>query len=358
MPGTKLIGVAAALAIASAVTGCGVGEASAPAAAETERVAPVPVEVAMADRRDIFATYAATATLASDLDAPVPARVGGDVVEILVEEGDRVDRNDALARLDGDRLRLEMLAAKANLEQVRSEYARLGDLHSRNLVSAAMYEDLRYDLEALEATYELAKLNYEYSAIRAPIAGVVSVRDVKLGQNVKADQVTFRITDTRELIAHLMIPQSELAKFAAGHSATALFDSMPDARFAATVVRVSPTIDTRTGTFRATAVIDNADGDLAPGMFARFTIAYEKHEDAITVPERAIVLEDDEASVYVVTEDTVSKRIVSTGIHADGRVEVVSGLEGTEQVVVTGQSSLREGTKVLASNAVNDSYIG
>lgn len=358
MPGTQLIGAAAALAIASLVTGCSIGEASAPRAAGTENVAPVPVEVAAADRRDIFATYAATATLASDLDAPVPARVGGDVVEILVEEGDQVERNDALARLDGDRLRLEMLAAKANLEQVRSEYARLADLHSRNLVSAAMYEDLRYDLEALEATYELAKLNYEYSAIRAPIAGVVSARDVKLGQNVKPDQVTFRITDTRELIAHLMIPQSELAKFAAGHSATAQFDSMPGTRFTATIIRVSPTIDIQTGTFRATAVVDNAAGNLAPGMFARFTIAYEKHEDAVTVPERAIVLEDDETSVYVVADDTVSKRIVSTGIRSDGRVEVVSGLDGTEQVVVTGQSSLREGTKVLASNAVNDSYIG
>ena len=358
MPRTQLIGMAAALATASLLTGCGVGEASAPEAAEAERVAPVPVEVAPADRRDIFATYAATATLASDLDAPVPARVGGDVVEILVEEGDRVDRNEVLARLDGDRLRLEMLAAKANLEQVRSEYARLADLHSRNLVSAAMYEDLRYDLEALEATYELAKLNYEYSAIRAPIAGVVSARDVKLGQNVTTDQATFRITDTRELIAHLMIPQSELAKFAAGHSATALFDSMPGTGFPATIIRVSPTIDTRTGTFRATAVIDNTAGNLAPGMFARFTIAYEKHEDAVTVPERAIVLEDNETSVYVVADDTVSKRVVSTGIRSGGRVEVVSGLEGTERVVVTGQSSLREGTKVLASNAVTDSYIG
>lgn len=358
MPRIQLIGTAALLAIASALAGCGVGEASAPTAAETERVAPVPVEVAGADRRDIFATYAATATLASDLDAPVPARVGGDVVEILVEEGDRVERDDVLARLDGDRLRLEMLAAQANLNQVRGEYERLADLHSRHLVSAAMYEDLRYDLEALEATYELARLNYDYSAIRAPIAGVVSARDVKLGQNVAADQVAFRITDTSELIAHLMIPQAELAKFAAGHSATALFDSMPGTSFPATIIRVSPTIDTQTGTFRATAVIDNSAANLAPGMFARFTIAYEKHEDAITVPERAVVLEDSETSVYVVAEDRVSKRVIETGIRSDGRVEVISGLDGTERVVVTGQSSLREGTKVLASNAVTDSYIG
>ncbi len=358
MPKTQLIGIAALLATASILAGCGVGEASTPAAAEAERVAPVPVEVARAERGDIFATYAATATLASDLDAPVPARVAGDVVEILVEEGDRVERNDALARLDGDRLRLEMLAAKANLEQVRGEYARLADLHSRNLVSAAMYEDLRFDLEALEATYALAKLNYEYATIRAPIAGVVSARDIKLGQNVQADQTTFRITDTGELIAHLKIPQAELAKFTAGHSATALFDSQPGASFPATIIRVSPTIDTQTGTFRATAVIDNAAGNLAPGMFARFTIAYEKHEDAVTVPERAIVVEDDETSVYVVADDTVSKRVIRTGIRSDGRVEVISGLAGTEHVVVTGQSSLREGTKVLASNAVTDSYIG
>lgn len=355
----KLLSIAAATGIAVTLAGCNAGEASAPAAAQVEATAPVPVEVVPADRGDIFATYEVTTTIASDSDAPVPARVGGDVVEILVEEGDIVAEGDVLARLDGERLRLEMLAAKADLDRVRGEYERLKDLHARNLVSEAMFDGLRYDVEALEAGYRLAKLEYGYSAIRAPIGGVVASREIKPGENVAAGDVTFRITDTSELIAHLMIPQTEISKFDAGHAATFSVDSMPESEFGATIVRISPTIDARNGTFRATALIDNRAGDLAPGMFARFTIAYEKHEDVVIIPADAVVVEDTETSVYVVANGEVDKRIIETGVRADGRIEVLSGLDGNEEVVVVGQSSLREGSKVLASSATRrNRYIG
>ena len=243
---TRLVALPLALVLTSfSVAGCSVGEASATnEPVETETAAPVPVVTALVHRGDIFATYEATSTIASDADAPVLAKVPGDVVEILVEEGDRVREGDVLARLDGERLRLKMLSAKANLEKVQNEYERLGDLHARNLVSSASYEDTKYNLEALAATYRLARLDYEYSSIRAPIDGIVSSRDVKLGENVAVNQVMFRITDPRELLAHLMIPQAELAKFEAGHTATLAVDSMLGRRFDARIARISPTIDT------------------------------------------------------------------------------------------------------------------
>ncbi len=197
------------------------------------------------------------------------ARVAGEVVELFAEEGDFVASGQPLARLDGERLRLEMLAARAEMEQRRKELARYTELAGRGLVSKAMFEDLKYDAEALEATYELKKLNYEYATIRAPIAGIVSMREIKLGQNVPANATTFRVTDNRKLVAYLQIPQSELVKFAAGHTATVEVDSAPGLAFPATIARISPTIDTRNGTFRATAYVDNHDGALVPGMFAR-----------------------------------------------------------------------------------------
>ena len=221
---------------------------------------------------------------------------------LFVEEGDVVEAGDKLAQLDGERLRLEMLSAKADLDRVRGEYGRYTDLAARGLVSEAMFEGLKYDLEALEASYELAQLNFEYSIIRAPIDGVVSAREIKLGQNVGINDVVFRITDTSELLAYLQIPQAELAKFAAGHSATLSVDAMPNTVYLASIERISPTIDARNGTFRATAFIDNRSGELAPGMFARFTIAYEKHTDALVIPKQALVAEDDQTAVYVVAD--------------------------------------------------------
>jgi len=347
-----------ALSSIAVIPGCGTGEASITDEAEVRAATPVPVEIAIPVRANIFATYHATSTIESDADAPVLARVPGEVIELLVEEGDQVQTGQVLARLDGERLRLEMLSARADHERASKELDRYDDLAERGLVSATMYDGLKFDVDALRAKYDLANLNYGYSKIRATISGIVSSRDIKLGQSIEANSVAFRITDTSELVAYLQIPQSELAKFSAGHNASLRVDSMPGTEFSAIIARISPTIDTRNGTFRATAIIDNAATDLVPGMFARFTIAYERHEDALLVPGNAVVVEDDESSVYVVADGAVVLRIVETGIKSGGLVEILSGLADDEEIVVVGHSGLRDGSKVLASNRSVDSFTG
>lgn len=346
------------LAGSALLAGCGTGEASVTGQEAVQAATPVPVEVARSSRADIYATYAATATITSDADAPVVARVAGEVVELLVEEGDYVVSGQILARLDGERLRLEMLASKANLNRARTEYERNIDLNKRGLISASMFDSLQYDLEALEATYELKKLTYDYAKIRAPIDGIVASREIKPGQNLGVNDVAFRITDTKELIAYLQIPQSQLSKFDVGHAAEIEVASMPGTRLPATIERISPTIDVRNGTFRATALIDNANGDLAPGMFGRFTIAYEQHKNALVIPAEALLDEDDENTVYVVSDGEVARRTVETGIEANGSIEILDGLSEGEVVVVVGHSGLRSGSKVLASNKTQDRYAG
>ena len=161
-----------------------------------------------------------------------------------------------------------------------------------------------------------------------------------------------------ELVAHLKIPQTELSKFTAGDTATFSVDSMPEAEFAATIARISPTIDTRNGTFRATALIDNSDGDLAPGMFGRFTIEYEQHNDALVIPVEALIDEDNESTVYVVNDGEVVRRTIKIGITADNNIEILDGLNENDVIVVVGHSGLRNGSKVLASNANPDSFSG
>ncbi len=349
-----------ALAIASMtiLAACGSSEAGVAEQGTLETTTPVPVEIAQPYRQDIYASYEATATLTSDADAPVMARVAGQLVELLVEEGDTVEAGQVLARLDGERLRLEMLAAKANLARASREFKRNADLHARGLISTSMFEGLEFDLAALEASYKLAALNYDYSNIRATIAGVVSAREIKPGQNVNVGDVAFRITDTTELVAYLQIPQSQLPKFQPGQAASLQVASMPDTEFPATIARISPTIDSRDGTFRATAIIQNKEGDIAPGMFGRFTVAYDMHPDALVVPVAALLDEDEETAVYVVDDGQVMKRIVKTGIRNGQIVEILGGLGDNDNIVVVGHTGLRDGSKVLASSRASNSASG
>lgn len=335
---------------AVALSGCDAGEASSVTdVARTETL--MPVEVAVPETRDLFETLETTASIESDAEAAVLARAAGEVVEILVEEGDRVDEGQVLARLDGERLRLQMLQAKASLDLTSREYDRFMNLRQRGLVSASAVEGLKFDVDALQASYDLMRLNYAYTTIRAPISGVISSRDVKIGTHVDPGEPVFSITETSQLVAYLHIPQVELSRITTGDEVLVQVDAMPAYEFRARLARISPTIDTRNGTFRATVYIDNPEGLLAPGMFSRFGIRFQEHADALVVPTRALVEEDGVHVLYVVDDGAAVRRVVQVGITSGGVTEILTGLDPRESVVVTGQASLRDGSKVLASLA-------
>jgi len=342
----------------TSLSACGTGEASVSSEPEELAAAAMPVEVATPRIADIYATYETTAKIAADSEAPVIARAEGQIVEILVEEGDLVSTGQLLARLDGDRARLRMQQAQVNLEKASREHERQISLSKRGLVSVASLEALKYEVASLQATYELQKLNYEYTMIKAPIAGVVASRDIKSGAHVSINDAVFTIANTDRLVAHLKIPQTELSKFSAGHVARVQVDSMPEASYEAHIARISPTIDARNGTFRATAYIDNSNRDLAPGMFGKFSVAYEKHSAALLVPKTAIVEEDNEIVVYVVENGAALRRPVTTGIESAGMVEILDGLAQDDDVIVSGQTGLRDGSKVLASAGLMDQVSG
>ncbi|HET6629189.1 MAG TPA: efflux RND transporter periplasmic adaptor subunit [Woeseiaceae bacterium] len=343
--------VALAGAATLALPGCETGEARV-APSETEEFGrALPVEVAMPTIADLYATYRATASLGADREALIPSRVAGEVVEILVEEGDAVTAGQPLARLDGERLRLEMLAAKARFEMTAREHARSQRLRERGLISAAAAEALAFDLDALEAAYDLKRLEYEYTTLRATIPGVISRRHIKLGWRLEAGEPAFSIANTDRLVAELYIPQNDLGKIAEGQDARITVDAVPGVDFHATIDRVSPTINAADGSFRATVYIDNAQGLLAPGMFGRFSIAFEKHAGALAVPTGAILHEDNEDVVYVVEDGAASRRSVHTGIESGGMTEILDGIDAGEPVVITGHTSLRDGARVLAGNA-------
>jgi len=343
---------------AATLPACGTGEAGVAEPLEATASLPLPVDVALPETMDIFETFETTATIESDAEAPVLARVAGEVVELLVEEGDRVKEGQILARLDGERLRLQMLQAKASLDMTSREYERFVNLRERGLVSASAAENLKYDVEALTASYELMRLNYEYTKIRAPIAGVISNRVVKAGTHVEAGTPLFSITETSKLVAYLHIPQVQLGRISTGDEVVAHADAMPGYEIRALLARISPTIDTRNGTFRATVYIDNENGLLAPGMFSRFSINCEEHEDALVVPSRALLREDNQYVLYIVNDGAAARRSVEIGVESGGMTEILSGLEAGDRVVVTGQASLRDGSKVFANNRAGENVAG
>jgi membrane fusion protein, multidrug efflux system len=336
-----LVAVAGALA-----TGCSNGKAKDKESDEAAKNATVPVEVQPLKRAEMVAVYSGTAPIEAHEEATVVAKVGGEVRQIFVEEGDAVQAGQVLARLDGDRLRLTLAQTDANLRKLERDYKRTLELAEKGLVPKSTAENTKYDLDALRAAYDSARLELSYTDIRAPIAGVISARKIKVGNTIGPNDPTFTVTDLDPLLAFVHVPEKEFRKLAPGQNAEVVIDALGGTRFIGTISRISPTVDPQTGTFRARVEVPDATRTLKPGMFARVNIVYERRQDALQLPRTAILDADGQQSVFVVAGGKAEQRTISTGLANGGWIEVLDGLEGSEQIVTVGQAGLKTGTLV------------
>lgn len=345
----RLAGVLLAGTLAACQPGAGSPEAAEKGA--EEETSAIPVEVATATRGDIYAVYSSTAPVEAFAEALVTPKVGGEVLEILVEEGQRVEEGQVLARLDGERLRYEMQQAEANLRKLERDYERNLDLKERGIISQGDFEKILFEMEALKATFNLTKLELSYTEIKAPITGVVAERFIKVGNTLPVNAPTFQITSLEPLIAYLHVPEREYRNLEAGQSATLQVDALRGITFTGIVARISPVIDPATGTFKVTVEVDDATRRLRPGMFGRIDIVYDVHAQALQIPRSAIVRDAGESVVYVVEEDTAERRVVETGYTNGGQIEILAGLADTDRFVLVGQAGLKQGSKVSVINA-------
>lgn len=318
---------------------------------EDDEVPAIPVEIATPERGDMQAVYSGTAPIEAFADAEVIAKVGGEVRQILVEEGDTVKAGQVLARLDGDRFRFELQQAEANLRKLQQDYQRHLDLKERSLISEGDFEKIQFEMEALEATANLARLELGYTEIRAPIAGVVSERFIKVGNTIPENTPTFHVTSLEPLISYLHVPEREYRRISPGQLATVRVDALQGMQFTGTVARISPVVDPGTGTFKITIEVSDESQRLKPGMFGRMNIVYDTRAGALQIPRSAIVEDGGDAAVFVVENETARRRAVTTGYSNAGRVEILEGLDENEAFVVVGQTSLRDGSRVSVINA-------
>jgi len=299
----------------------------------------------------IDATYGSTTSLEAAAEAAVAARVSGVVTGIKVEEGDHVKAGQILAQLDTDKPALELKRATANLKRLENDLKRYEKIYQKNLVSSEAYERIKYEYDAQKAATDLAKLNLQYATIRAPISGVIAKRYIKEGNLLNQSDPAFHISDLSELHGVIHIPESEKATLIAGQSAN-LFVGAADHPFAGSILRISPVVDKESGTIRVTVSLKDKTRVLRPGMFARVTIVYDRHEQAILVPKASVILQDNETSVFIIKDGLAVKRNVSIGFSNTNYIEILQGIEKGDMVITEGQRNLKDKLNVELINSV------
>ena len=319
------------------------------------------VEVAGISRQDISPLLTFSANLEPLWNADISAKADGRIDRLFVDEGDMVSGGMVIGILDTNELAAQvmqadgnLLSAQASLEQAELELSRTqtlaaqGALSVQSLDTARTKRDLAIgQVRAAAGNLALLQARLNNANIIAPRSGIVLKRYIQAGSYAKAGSQIVSIADVSSLLAKATIAESELREIVVGSEVKIKIPAMENKEFVGNVTRVSPAATLPARTFTAEVTILNSDGLLKPGMFGKITIPSLVHLKALVVPESALVMRGDQKTVYVVTSDNkVQQRILKLGYVGNGWAEVLEGLQDDEQIVVSGQNKLKDGSGI------------
>lgn len=312
-----------------------------------------PVKVEPVLRGDISQYILKNTALEAERWVDVRSRTTGQVVAILKEEGDPVRVGNVIAKLDSDAARINVLQREVAFREAEQRYERESALFERNLGSKEGYENAKTQREAARAQLEQAQLSLSYTTITSPIAGVMTLRNIEVGNVVTNNQVVGAVAKFDPLLARIQVTEKDFGKIVVGQAARITVEAFPDRGFMGMVKMVSPVVDPESGTVKVTVEVPRPkDGLLRPGMFASVYIITETRSKTLVIPKKAQVLEGAGNQVFVFEPDPetgmgkAQRKTVEIGFTDSDRLEVLSGVSEGDRVITVGQEGLRPGATV------------
>lgn len=338
--------LAAGCAAALCVTGCRNGPAADEDSKKEAKDDALPVEVTTLARGSIEATLRNATHLEAEAEVKVFARTANRVTGLLVEEGDIVAKDQVLVRLDNDIQKTAYGKAQTSLEKARQEFEREKALFEQKLVSEQVFNNFKFELKQLELAFEDAQRGLEYTEVRAPIAGTVTQRLVKQGDLVNLNQHLFDIVDFNSMVARIYVPEKSLPDLRLDQPARVTATPFGAREFAGYVKRIAPVVESKTGTVKVTIGFKEI-GPLRPGMYVDVELVTSKRMDALLLTKRALLYDGELSYVFrLLPERKVERVLVEPRIADKLNIEPVSGFKEGDQIVIAGQTGLKDGAKV------------
>ncbi|AYC32032.1 efflux RND transporter periplasmic adaptor subunit [Pseudomonas cavernae] len=302
------------------------------------------------------------------LEPDLAFRIGGKVSKRLVDSGARVKKNQPLAELDPEDMRLQLesaraqvAAAEANLKLVSSERERYQTLLARQMISRSQYDTVENQYRAgaarvkqIRAEFDVANNQAGYAVLRAPANGVIASRRVEDGQVVAAGQTVFTLAADGEREVLISLPEHAIDRFKIGQTVAVELWSQPGQRFAGRIRELSPAADPQSRTFAARVAFKDGKIPAELGQSARVFVQ-ANGEVPLSVPLSALTAENNQPYVWVVDPQTstLQRRPVRIGPYTDKLVPVLAGLKDDDWVVAAGVQVLREGQEVHPVDRAN-----
>ncbi len=346
------------------------GCSSKSAQGRTERPPPL-VSVAKLEKKDVDIEVHAPVNLRPLFQADVGSKTLGYLDAVLVDRGDKVKRGQLIALIRPSDLPDQLAASKGVLAQTqaslglaRTNHQRISQLAPTGVVSQQELQQAEATLASAAATEAAARAQLGALATRigetrieSPLDGYVVQRRLDPGALVGPPGGGAIVTVARTDVLRVFISVNERvsSRVTLGQVANVTVDALPGRIFHGTVARLAPFFDPATRTLDAEVQLPNTDGTLRPGMYGRGTIILERHKGATVLPAAAMQMSDDQRYVFVLEGSRVRRKNVETGYDAGEWLEVMSGVEAGEDVVVAGADGLSEGAIVrVARQSTNN----
>jgi RND family efflux transporter MFP subunit len=306
----------------------------------------VPVQVEAPVRGTVSSALVASSTLETEQQADILAKTDGLVTRLLVDEGSNVSKGQILAELEDADKRIALQQARLRADAATREFARAERSHRDQLISQQDFDRLRNAHDLALADVDSATLSLSYTKITAPFAGRIVDRVVVQGRHIKPGEKLFTLANLTPLVARVYLPEKDVAGLRIGQSAELVLDAAGGQRLPGRVTRISPVVDTATGTIKITVEAAAVTPSARPGSYATVRIVTDTRRDALLVPKGAVVREDAVDYLFVADGTRAKRCKVTLGYPSDGRIEVTAGLTGKEPIVVAGQGSLKDGARI------------
>lgn len=342
----------AALLTATLLSACSGGRPGGPggAQAEEEEERPSPVLAMPLKTGPIEARISSASTIEAELSVTVHAEATGRILKLEVEEGDEVEKGDMLAKVKKDTQATGLERATVNYEKARADLARVQRLFDKGIASQEELDNAKNTARTAKIDRKDRRRDISDTSVKAPFGGTVTERLISQGSFVTNGQQLFSITDFDTLVARVYVPEKELDQIKVGQSAEVEGKAAKGRHGTGTVKRIAPIVDATTGTVKVTVSLppELAGGTTGflPGMYAEVTLTTDRHEDALLIAKPALVQEEDRTFAFVVDGDRARKRVIEVGLTNEYFSEVLSGLEPGDQVIVAGQTGLKDGALI------------
>lgn len=313
---------------------------------------PPSVEVARAEATRMLDETQAVGDLKSRQSVMLRPEVSGRVTQMNFRDGARVTKGQLLVQLD-DQLPLAQVAqSQAELSIAQANHKRNQELVAENFISQRSVDESAAALQVAQAKLALAKATAARLKIVAPFSGIAGISGVNIGDYLKDGADIVNIEEIDALFVDFRLPERVQPKLQRGQRANVEVEALPGRRFAAVVQAIDPLVDANGRSIAVRGCIDNRQLQLRPGMFARVNMVFAERENAVVVPEEAIVPQGNRVFVIKLNGEPGAQRTtqrveVKVGARRAGRVEILSGVQAGETVVTAGQQRVqRDGTPV------------